>query len=112
MRRAPGHIPDTGSIPWATAVHDDSTFRAREALATIRSGSGVTPDKEVIAYCRIGERSAQTCFVLHELLGYRNVANCDGSWTEWGNLVGAPIETSTGDESPGDRLDSTSRAAP
>jgi thiosulfate/3-mercaptopyruvate sulfurtransferase len=107
-----GHIPGARSIPWATAVHDDSTFKTREDLATIYSGSGVTPDKEVIAYCRIGERSAHTWFVLHELLGYRNVTNYDGSWTEWGNLVGAPIETPTGDDSPGSRLDSAPRAAP
>ncbi len=87
-----GHIPGARSIPWATAVRDDGTFKPAEELRQIYAGKGVTPDKEVRAYCRIGERSAHTWFVLRELLGYANVKNYDGSWTEWGNLVDVPIE--------------------
>ncbi len=87
-----GHIPGAKSIPWATAVRDDGTFKSAEELQDIYGAKGVTPDKEVHAYCRIGERSAHTWFVLRELLGYDNVKNYDGSWTEWGNLVEAPIE--------------------
>jgi thiosulfate/3-mercaptopyruvate sulfurtransferase len=87
-----GHIPTAKSIPWATAVGDDGTFKPAGELREIYGGKGVTPAKEVTAYCRIGERSAHTWFVLHELLGYENVRNYDGSWTEWGNLVGVPIE--------------------
>jgi thiosulfate/3-mercaptopyruvate sulfurtransferase len=87
-----GHIPGAQSIPWATAVRDDGTFKNLDELREIYSSKGVTPDKEVHAYCRIGERSAHTWFVLRELLGYENVKNYDGSWTEWGNLVEVPIE--------------------
>jgi thiosulfate/3-mercaptopyruvate sulfurtransferase len=87
-----GHIPTAQSIPWAQAVQDDGTFKPAEALRELYGGKGVTPDKEVTAYCRIGERSAHTWFVLHELLGYELVRNYDGSWTEWGNLVDVPIE--------------------
>jgi thiosulfate/3-mercaptopyruvate sulfurtransferase len=87
-----GHIPTAKSIPWATAVRDDGTFKSAGELREIYGGRGVTPDKEVTAYCRIGERSAHTWFVLRELLGYEKVRNYDGSWTEWGNLVGVPIE--------------------
>jgi thiosulfate/3-mercaptopyruvate sulfurtransferase len=87
-----GHIPGAQSIPWATAVRDDGTFKGTEELQEIYGSKGVTPDKEVRAYCRIGERSAHTWFVLRELLGYENVKNYDGSWTEWGNLVEVPIE--------------------
>ncbi len=87
-----GHIPTAQSIPWAQAVRDDGTFKPAEELAELYGGKGVTPDKEVTAYCRIGERSAHTWFVLHELLGFENVRNYDGSWTEWGNLVDVPIE--------------------
>jgi thiosulfate/3-mercaptopyruvate sulfurtransferase len=87
-----GHVPGARSIPWSTAVNDDSTFKPAEALREIYGGQGVTPDKPTIAYCRIGERSAHTWFVLTELLGYPNVRNYDGSWTEWGSLIGAPIE--------------------
>jgi thiosulfate/3-mercaptopyruvate sulfurtransferase len=87
-----GHIPGAKNIPWATAVNEDGTFKSREELEQIYGGQGVTPDKPVIAYCRIGERSAHTWFVLTHLLGYENVRNYDGSWTEWGSLVGAPIE--------------------
>jgi thiosulfate/3-mercaptopyruvate sulfurtransferase len=87
-----GHIPTAESIPWAQAVGDDGTFKPADELRTIYEGRGITPDKEVTAYCRIGERSAHTWFVLRELLGYENVRNYDGSWTEWGNLVDVPIE--------------------
>ncbi|MGH3132521.1 MAG: sulfurtransferase [Gaiellaceae bacterium] len=87
-----GHIPGAQSVPWATAVRDDGTFKGTDELREIYGSKGVTPDKEVHAYCRIGERSAHTWFVLRELLGYENVKNYDGSWTEWGNLVEVPIE--------------------
>jgi thiosulfate/3-mercaptopyruvate sulfurtransferase len=87
-----GHIPGAQSIPWAQAVRDDGTFKGADELRELYGGKDVTPDKEVRAYCRIGERSAHTWFVLRELLGYENVKNYDGSWTEWGNLVDVPIE--------------------
>jgi len=87
-----GHIPGAKNIPWATAVNADGTFKSAEELRQIYGGKDVTPDKEVIAYCRIGERSAHTWFVLTRLLGYPRVRNYDGSWTEWGSLVRAPIE--------------------
>jgi thiosulfate/3-mercaptopyruvate sulfurtransferase len=87
-----GHIPTAKSIPWAQAVRDDGTFKSPDELRELYGGKGVTPEKEVYAYCRIGERSAHTWFVLHELLGYDNVRNYDGSWTEWGNLIDVPIE--------------------
>ena len=89
-----GHIPTAASIPWAQAVRDDGTFKSPDELRQLYEGKGVTPDKQVTAYCRIGERSAHTWFVLRELLGYDNVRNYDGSWTEWGNLVDVPIEKS------------------
>ena len=88
-----GHIPTAASIPWATAVRDDGTFKSADELRELYESKGVTPEKEVTAYCRIGERSAHTWFVLRELLGYETVKNYDGSWTEWGNLVDVPIET-------------------
>jgi thiosulfate/3-mercaptopyruvate sulfurtransferase len=87
-----GHIPTAASIPWGTAVRDDGTFKTADELRELYEGKGVTPEKEVTAYCRIGERSAHTWFVLRELLGYETVKNYDGSWTEWGNLVDVPIE--------------------
>jgi len=87
-----GHIPTAASIPWATAVRDDGTFKSADELRELYADKGVTPEKEVTAYCRIGERSAHTWFVLRELLGYETVKNYDGSWTEWGNLVDVPIE--------------------
>jgi thiosulfate/3-mercaptopyruvate sulfurtransferase len=89
-----GHIPTAQSIPWAQAVRDDGTFKSADELRELYGGKGVTPDKSVTAYCRIGERSAHTWFVLRELLGYQDVRNYDGSWTEWGNLVDVPIEKS------------------
>ncbi len=87
-----GHIPTARNIPWAKAAREDGTFKSAAELRELYSGEGVTPDKQVVAYCRIGERSAHTWFVLTQLLGYPNVRNYDGSWTEWGNLVNAPIE--------------------
>ena len=89
-----GHIPTAVSIPWAKAVKEDSTFKSPEDLQELYGGQGVTPDKDVVAYCRIGERSSHTWFVLTYLLGYPQVRNYDGSWTEWGNGVGLPIEKS------------------
>ena len=87
-----GHIPTAASIPWATAVKEDGTFKSVDELKEIYGGKGITADKEVIAYCRIGERSAHTWFVLKELLGYPDVRNYDGSWTEWGSSIRVPIE--------------------
>jgi thiosulfate/3-mercaptopyruvate sulfurtransferase len=87
-----GHIPGAKNIPWATAANTDGTFKSPEELRQIYEGKDITPDKDVITYCRIGERSAHTWFVLTQLLGYPRVRNYDGSWTEWGSLVRAPIE--------------------
>ncbi|MBI2910628.1 MAG: sulfurtransferase [Chloroflexi bacterium] len=87
-----GHIPGAQNIPWASAVKEDGTFKSADELAAIYQPKGVTRDKEVIAYCRIGERSAHTWYVLKYLLGYERVRNYDGSWTEWGSMVGVPIE--------------------
>jgi thiosulfate/3-mercaptopyruvate sulfurtransferase len=87
-----GHIPGARNIPWATAVAENGAFKPAADLRRVYDEVGVTPDRNVIAYCRIGERSAHTWFVLRELLGYPNVHNYDGSWTEWGSLIGAPIE--------------------
>jgi thiosulfate/3-mercaptopyruvate sulfurtransferase len=87
-----GHIPGAKSVPWARAVKEDGTFKSVEDLKALYEGEGITPDKNVVAYCRIGERSSHTWFVLTYLLGYPSVRNYDGSWTEWGNSVGVPIE--------------------
>jgi thiosulfate/3-mercaptopyruvate sulfurtransferase len=87
-----GRIPGAASIPWGQTVREDGTFKSPEELRALYEAKGVTPDKDVIAYCRIGERSSHSWFVLHELLGYQRVRNYDGSWTEWGSLIGVPIE--------------------
>jgi thiosulfate/3-mercaptopyruvate sulfurtransferase len=87
-----GHIPGAASVPWAQAVQEDGTFKSADELRELYTSKGVINGGPVIAYCRIGERSAHTWFVLHELLGESDVKNYDGSWTEWGNLVGVPIE--------------------
>ena len=87
-----GHIPGAKSIPWAKAVREDGTFKSADELKVLYETQGITKEKDVVAYCRIGERSSHTWFVLTYLLGYPKVRNYDGSWTEWGNLVGAPIE--------------------
>ena len=90
--QVPGHIPGAVNIPWSKAANDDGTFRGADELRALYGGEGIAPDRGVIAYCRIGERSAHTWFVLHELLGYPSVENYDGSWTEYGSLVGVPVE--------------------
>ena len=95
-----GHIPGAKSIPWGKACNDDGTFKSREELEALYGAQGVTPDKNVIAYCRIGERSSHSWFVLHELLGYERVRNYDGSWTEYGSLVGVPIENPAAEQVP------------
>jgi thiosulfate/3-mercaptopyruvate sulfurtransferase len=87
-----GHIPGAANIPWSQAANEDGTFKSADALRQLYEGKGISGQDEVIAYCRIGERSSHTWFVLRYLLGYEKVRNYDGSWTEWGNLVGAPIE--------------------
>jgi thiosulfate/3-mercaptopyruvate sulfurtransferase len=94
-----GHIPTARNIPWSKAANDDGTFRSDDELRGLYSDAGVDLDKDTIAYCRIGERSAHTWFVLHELLGIQNVKNYDGSWTEYGSLVGVPIAVG---DSPGE----------
>ena len=87
-----GHIPGAVNIPWSKAVNEDGTFKSADELAELYGGAGVAKDKPAIAYCRIGERSSHTWFVLKYLLGYPEVLNYDGSWTEWGSMVGQPIE--------------------
>ena len=88
----PGHIPGAKNVPWSRAANEDGTFKSAEELRELYRSAGVTDDGPVIAYCRIGERSAHTWLVLHELLGLSDVANYDGSWTEYGSLVGVPVE--------------------
>ena len=88
-----GHIPGAHNISWSEAVNEDGTFKSADELKAIYEERGITPDKETIAYCRIGERSSHSWFVLSQLLGHPHVRNYDGSWTEWGNLVGVSIET-------------------
>lgn len=93
-----GHIPGASNIPWSKAVNDDDgTFKPKNELEQIYRNAGITGERPIISYCRIGERSSHSWFVLKYLLGYDNVKNYDGSWTEWGNLVGAPIETGPGE---------------
>ncbi len=87
-----GHIPGARNIPWGQAVREDGTFKPAAELKALYGGQGITPDKEIIAYCRIGERSSHTWYVLKYLLGYPNVRNYDGSWTEWGSSIGVPVE--------------------
>jgi thiosulfate/3-mercaptopyruvate sulfurtransferase len=87
-----GHIPGAANIPWGQAVAEDGTFKPADQLKALYDGKGVDGSKDIIAYCRIGERSSHSWFALHHLLGYQNVKNYDGSWTEWGSIVGAPIE--------------------
>ena len=87
-----GHIPGAANIPWGQAVSEDGTFKSADELAELYGGKGIDGSQETIAYCRIGERSSHTWFVLSQLLGYDNVRNYDGSWTEWGSIVGAPIQ--------------------
>ena len=94
--RRPGHIPTAANVPWSKAANDDGTFRSDDELKEIYSEAGVDWSKDTIAYCRIGERSSHTWFVLKELLGQENVKNYDGSWTEYGSLVGVPV--ALGDE--------------
>jgi thiosulfate/3-mercaptopyruvate sulfurtransferase len=92
----PGHVPTAVNVPWSKAAADDGTFRSDDDLRALYEGAGVDLSRDTIAYCRIGERSAHTWFVLHELLGVDNVKNYDGSWTEYGSLVGVPIELGDG----------------
>lgn len=92
LSQRPGHIPGASNIPWSKAVNEDGTFKSEEELKAIYEEEGITPDKDIVSYCRIGERSAHSWFVLNELLEYPSVRNYDGSWTEWGNLIDAPIE--------------------
>ncbi|AQA02420.1 sulfurtransferase [Mycobacterium sp. MS1601] len=88
----PGHVPSAINVPWSKAANEDGTFKSDEELAKLYGDAGLDGEKEIIAYCRIGERSSHTWFVLREILGHQNVKNYDGSWCEYGSLVGAPIE--------------------
>jgi thiosulfate/3-mercaptopyruvate sulfurtransferase len=90
--QVPGHIPGASNITWSKAVNEDGTFKSADELKALYEAEGITADKDVVAYCRIGERSSHSWFVLKELLGFDNVRNYDGSWTEYGSLVGVPIE--------------------
>src|SRR5690606_17151402 len=87
-----GHIPGAKNIPWAKAVNEDGTFKSYDELKELYTSAGITPDKDIVTYCRIGESSSHSWFVLTYLLGYPKVRNYDGSWTEWGNSVNVPIE--------------------
>ncbi|MBI3972192.1 MAG: sulfurtransferase [Chloroflexi bacterium] len=87
-----GHIPSATNVPWGLAANEDGTFKSRRELEQLYQSKGITPEKQIVAYCRIGERSSHTWFVLKELLGYADVRNYDGSWTEWGSMIGVPIE--------------------
>lgn len=87
-----GHIPDAVNVPWKQATNEDGTFKSAEELNELYGIKGISADKDIVTYCRIGERSAHTWFALHELLGFENVRNYDGSWTEWGSMIGVPIE--------------------
>jgi thiosulfate/3-mercaptopyruvate sulfurtransferase len=95
-----GHIPGARNVPWSKTANEDGTFKSPAELRELYANVGVDFNKPTVAYCRIGERSSHTWFVLHYLLGVENVKNYDGSWTEWGNLVGAPIEVGEGTRSP------------
>jgi thiosulfate/3-mercaptopyruvate sulfurtransferase len=90
--QVPGHIPGAANVTWSKTVNEDGTFKTPDELRELYEAEGITPDKEVVTYCRIGERSSHSWFVLQELLGFGNVKNYDGSWTEYGSLVGVPIE--------------------
>jgi len=94
-----GHIPNARNIPWGKAANDDGTFKSYDELKSLYGGEGVDGTRPIVTYCRIGERSSHSWFVLKYLLGYQNVTNYDGSWTEWGNLVGAPVEKGTSSSS-------------
>jgi thiosulfate/3-mercaptopyruvate sulfurtransferase len=96
-----GHIPNAANVPWSQAANEDGTFKSFDELKNLYQAKGVTGADEVIAYCRIGERSSHTWFVLKYLLGFEKVRNYDGSWTEWGNLIGAPIVNETREAQPG-----------
>jgi thiosulfate/3-mercaptopyruvate sulfurtransferase len=87
-----GHIPNARNIPWGKAANEDGTFKSYDELKALYAGEGIDGTRPIVAYCRIGERSSHSWFALKYLLGYQNVTNYDGSWTEWGNLVGAPVE--------------------
>jgi thiosulfate/3-mercaptopyruvate sulfurtransferase len=95
-----GHIPGAQSIPWAQAANEDGTFKTADELRALYNPKGVTPERDVITYCRIGERSSHTWFVLKELLGYPNVRNYDGSWTEYGSAIGVPISNPAREREP------------
>jgi thiosulfate/3-mercaptopyruvate sulfurtransferase len=97
----PGHVPTAINVPWSRAANDDGTFKSDDELASLYGAAGLDPDRDTVAYCRIGERSAHTWFVLHELLGHENVKNYDGSWTEYGSLVGVPIQLGSEPGAPG-----------
>jgi thiosulfate/3-mercaptopyruvate sulfurtransferase len=90
--QVPGHIPGAANVTWSKAAADDGSFRSADELSELYGAAGITGEGETIAYCRIGERSSHTWFVLTELLGFDGVKNYDGSWTEYGSLVGAPVE--------------------